>query len=277
MKWFLISFLASVLFYLTWNFLFGGPLSSPPEKTLPTGGEDSLSTSSPGAGASGVSLPRPPKPLAGAPSGGDTKTGTAGKKGGNPGGAVPAGRASDPVLEAALGQVLKEGLSLEERARLWDDLARRGLLEEVVRALEEKAGERPDDLKILLLLGEGARRMAALAAGGPEREDWIEMADQAYERALGRNPDNWEARFGRAALLASTPAGPGRRVDGENRLKELIRWQEEKTSKQVFSKTYLLLGDLYAREGNREEARKIWERGLARFPENEELRKRLER
>ena len=183
----------------------------------------------------------------------------------------------DRALEAALGQVLEEGLTLEERTRLWEDLARRGLLQGVVRALEEKAGERPDDLKVLLLLGEGARRMAALAAGGPERENWIQMADQAYERALGRNPDNWEARFGRAALFASTPAGPGRRVDGENRLKELIRWQEEKTSKQVFSKTYLLLGDLYAREGNREEARKIWERGLARFPENEELRKRLER
>ncbi len=277
MKWFLISFLGSVLFCLAWNFLFGGPLSSPPEKTLPTGGGAPLSTSHPGAGAAGASLPRPPEPLAGAPSGEEKKKGTAGKKDGNPGGAVPAGRASDPVLEAALGEVLKEGLSMEERARLWDDLARRGLLEEVVRALEEKAGERPDDVKILLLLGEGARRMAALAAGGAEREDWTQMADQAYERALGRNPDNWEALYGRAALLASTPGGAGRRADGENRLKELIRWQEEKPPKPVYSRTYLLLGDLYAREGNREEARKVWERGLARFPENEDLRKRLER
>ncbi len=273
MKWFLVSFLGLVLLFLAWEFLVREPLLAPPETTLSPGGKTSSSpTSSPGK-----ALSRAPGPLAGAPAGvernEDTRPGGK-KKEGRP---LPAGQRPDPVLAAALGEVLKEGLSMEERGRLWEDLARRGLLEDVLRLLEEKTNERPEDARLLLLLGEGARKMAALAPEGPKRDAWVEKADHAYERALAGNPENWEARFGRAALLASTPAGAGRLVDGKNQLQELLRWQEDKPSKPAYSRTYLLLGDVYAREGNREEARRVWEQGLARFPENQDLRKRLER
>jgi len=183
----------------------------------------------------------------------------------------------DPILEGALGRITAEGLSFEERRAAWEDLAKRGLLKDVVRALGRMAEENPDDFRVLLLFGEGARKLSALSAGGPGREDWADKAERAYEKVLGRDPENWEARFGRAALLAGSRALEGRRRDGESRLEELIRWQEDQPPKPAFSRTYLLLGDSYRDDGDQEAARRIWQKGLERFPENEDLRRRLER
>ena len=197
-------------------------------------------------------------------------------KGGNEKGAFP-GEPAHPFLEEVLKGLMKEGLSSQDRRAAWEDLARKGLLEELVRLLERKAQERPEDERINLLLGEGARRMAEEAAGRPDWEDWVEKADRAYERVLGRNPENWEARFGRAALSARSPAGGGRRREGMARLEELIRWQRDKAPRPAFSKTYLLLGRLYAEKGDRDAAQRVWEEGLERFPEDQDLRRLVQR
>ncbi len=183
----------------------------------------------------------------------------------------------DPLLEAALARVTAKGLSFLQRRAVWEDLERRGLLGEVVRALEGMAEENPDDFRLLLLFAEGAGRLCGALPGGPGREEWADKAERAFERVLDRTPENWEARFGRAALLAGPRASEGRREDGRARLEDLLHWQEEKTPRPAFSRAYILLGDIYREDGDLEEARRIWRRGLERFPGNEDLRMRLDR
>lgn len=276
-KWTSIAVVVCLAFYLGWDLLFPRPGSFSPGDLPGVRGKEAVKAPSPSRKTS--SFPgRRPEPLRAAPNPSPGEKNPGNPVGSGEGGKVPlSGERMDPILEGALGRITAEGLSFEERRAAWEDLAKRGLLKDVVRALGRMAEENPDDFRVLLLFGEGARKLSALSAGGPGREDWADKAERAYEKVLGRDPENWEARFGRAALLAGSRALEGRRRDGESRLEELIRWQEDQPPKPAFSRTYLLLGDSYRDDGDQEAARRIWQKGLERFPENEDLRRRLER
>ena len=57
---------------------------------------------------------------------------------------------------------------------------------------------------------------------------------------------------------------------------EILRTQqEEQPPQEKFAQTYVYLGNIYSSQGKSSEAQEIWQQGLKRFPDNEELKERV--
>jgi len=102
------------------------------------------------------------------------------------------------------------------------------------------------------------------------------QADAAYAKAIELDPGHWTARYSRAFGTSFIPAQFGRRPDAIKQFEELISIQEQDAPKPEYAQSYFQLGRLYGESGNVEKAREIWRRGLALFPDDEQLKETLE-
>lgn len=60
-------------------------------------------------------------------------------------------------------------------------------------------------------------------------------------------------------------------------MRTLIEQQESSRLEPKHVEAYLTLGNVLAQQGKDDEARKIWERGIGRFPDDARLKEKLKR
>jgi tetratricopeptide (TPR) repeat protein len=194
--------------------------------------------------------------------------------------ATPAahGAAAAPKLDAAgaFAQLTDPAVNWEDRRKKWIDLARAGLLDEVLALFEKQAAENPDDTKVQTALGNAYLNKLFNSPQGPEAGIWGTKADKAFDKALALDNHNWEARYVKAISLSNWPAFLGKQPEAISNLETLVQQQSEGPVQPHYAQTYLTLGNLYKQTGKSDQALAMWQQGLALFPDNADLLKQIQ-
>lgn len=196
--------------------------------------------------------------------------------------AVAAAPKSDAASDArsgaasAMDRILAGGLEWEEAQALWKEVASAGKLDELVTLLEERAKARGNDPEAQTQLGLAYLQKTFRAGGGPEAGVWASKADHAFDAALAVDETHWEARFQKAVSLSFWPPMLGKQPDAVKQFEKLVAQQEASGSKQKgYAATYLFLGNMHLQMGAKDKALAAWNQGLAQFPDNADLLKKI--
>jgi tetratricopeptide (TPR) repeat protein len=95
------------------------------------------------------------------------------------------------------------------------------------------------------------------------------------QRALAIDSAHWEARYTLALNYFYAPEFLGQTPDAVREFEHLLRQHGKSTVIPEMAAPYTFLGDLYQRDGRKRDAEAIWKRGIALFPNDERLKKRL--
>lgn len=103
------------------------------------------------------------------------------------------------------------------------------------------------------------------------------LADKQFDKALEIDNEHWGARFSKAMSLSNWPPMTGKQPEAIKHFEILIDQQEKKKPTPQFEQSYIVLGNLYSSQGKMDEAKKVWQRGLQRFPNSDQLKGALSR
>jgi tetratricopeptide (TPR) repeat protein len=186
-------------------------------------------------------------------------------------GSKTAAPALDEVA-AATRRLLDPSLSEADRLAIWEELARKGMLDAVLAEYERRVGASPQDSEAYADLGFAYHQKMRHSGGGPEAGKWGQKGSDAYARALELDETNWDARFAQAQHFYYADM----QGDALQHLNVLRDQQKNRHAEDRHVEAFIFLGNLYLELGNAEEARKVWQEGLALFPGNERLRSLLQ-
>lgn len=194
--------------------------------------------------------------------------------------AALAGRAEDDVSAGGLTREdffarLASGLSGNDVQALWEEAREAGLVDEIMDVFEERAKNAPDDAQAQADLGNAYLQKLFGLADGPAKGMVASMADKAFDRALALDDQHWEARYSKAVSLSFWPPVFGKQAEAIEHFEVLVEQQQNLVPEPQHATSHLWLGNLYEQLGKGEEAQRAWTTGLELFPQNEELRKKL--
>lgn len=179
-------------------------------------------------------------------------------------------------MQSILAYMDEPGRTRSEVELVFAQLFKAGRLDEYVAAVEARAQAAPENTEFALAAADAYLQQMFAKAGTPEALEWAEKTDEACDRVLALDEQNWAARFVKAISLSNWPDFLGRRGEAIAEFELLRTQQEAGPSHPGHAQTYLFLGSLYERSGDKQKALEIWEAGVARFPRNAELLDRLE-
>lgn len=163
----------------------------------------------------------------------------------------------------------------EEKFGLWQKIAAAGQLDEALALVEEAIQLDPTNPDLRVHLG-SAYLQKVFTVPEYAKGTWAIKADGAYDQALELDPKHWEARFSKAISLSFWPAITGKQPEAIRQFETLIEQQEARGgAEEGYDQTYLFLGNLYQQTGKTEQAKAIWQKGSALFPQNAELKAAL--
>lgn len=164
----------------------------------------------------------------------------------------------------------------DERLKVWRQVQEAGKLDDLVAMLREHASKSPNDPDAHTALGHAlVQKINAPNVSGLERAVIGRQIDEAYGKALELDPEHWEARYSRAIGLTFWPAFLGKQAEAIKNFETLIEQQERRSPQPGYASTYVLLGNVYAQQGEMGKAREVWQRGLKQFPDNGDLKVKL--
>ena len=156
------------------------------------------------------------------------------------------------------------------------DRAIRFFEEQIEKA--EAAGEDPARLRIELSLAYVDKiptcgGLAAIVCKGSLAKKGLDQTDLV----LAEHPDSWLALYSRGMNHLHWPRALQHSDDAARDLVRCAEIQEATSAepKAYYHRTYVALGQAYAKAGRYDEARQAWNRGLEVFPESEEIREHL--
>jgi tetratricopeptide (TPR) repeat protein len=100
-------------------------------------------------------------------------------------------------------------------------------------------------------------------------------AGEILRGALELDPMHWEARFLLGVNYFHNPEFMGLTDAAIQEFETLLQQQGERADFPDMAAPYVYLGDLYVRVGRPDDARTVWERGAALFPDDSDLAERL--
>jgi len=181
-----------------------------------------------------------------------------------------------PGADSAIDRILAGGLDWDETQALWKEVEDAGQLDELVKMLEDRAKSRGNDPEAQTQLGLAYLQKTFRAGGGPEAGLWATKADRAFDAALSVDDTHWEARFQKAVSLSFWPPMLGKQPDAVKQFEKLVAQQESSGQKSSgYAQTYLFLGNMHLQMGAKDKALAAWHQGLAQFPENADLLKKI--
>jgi hypothetical protein len=186
--------------------------------------------------------------------------------------------AAESESAALAERILSGTLSSDEVQVLWQRLRDEKTIDGVLAEIERLAGNAPNNPDLQNELGKAYIQKLFDAGIGPLAATYGEKADGAFDRALALDENHWEARFQKALALSNWPAFLGKQGESMHQFEILIEQQERggTSAHDGYPETYLILGNLYAQNGETTKANELWQRGLARFPTHAGLRQRTE-
>lgn len=160
--------------------------------------------------------------------------------------------------------------------QIWKDIRDQKLLDQLVALYEQAAKDDPQNPEAEVDLGNAYLQKIFEVGNGPLAGAWAQKADQAFDQALTIDPEHWEARFTKAVSLSFWPAFTGKQTEAVRNFETLIDQQEKHAPEAHFASTYVILGNLYEQQGKADKAQEIWKRGQTAFPDNAEIKKKIE-
>ncbi len=185
-----------------------------------------------------------------------------------------AGAETKLTLESALAQLVDPDAGYADKIKVWEQVAKAGLLDQVVKAMEDRAEREPNNPNLRVDLG-NAYLQELFAGNLMKRGYWGTKADEAFDAALKLDPQHWEARFTKAVSLSNWPAFTGKQGLAISEFETLISQQNAGPKKPEHSKTYLYLGNMYQASGSMAKAVEAWQKGADLFPEDAALKQQL--
>jgi tetratricopeptide (TPR) repeat protein len=187
-----------------------------------------------------------------------------------------AGVSPEKRLADALAALENPELSDAERQKIWAELAKAGLVDQLLAQFEERAKLAPNDPDAQVELGSAYLQRLFQATPGPEQGLWAGKADKAFDAALALDSNHWEARFSKAVSLSFWPPIFGKQKEAVSHFETLLSQQSQSSAKDPrFAQTHLLLGNLYQQSGNAAKASETWAAGLALYPDNASLKEKV--
>jgi hypothetical protein len=166
--------------------------------------------------------------------------------------------------------------SYDRKQSAWKQLAEGSKLDPAIKELERRMTENPHAPEIPATLGQAYLQKCATIQDVREQGILAMKADQVFDAALNLDASNWEARFTKAMAMSYWPTQMNKGNEVIEHFATLITQQETQPPQSHFAQSYLWLGKEYEKYGRADYARGVWQRGLELFPQNQELRARLQ-
>ena len=184
----------------------------------------------------------------------------------------PGGMAS---ASSALQRILDLGVDSAEARELWEEAEKNDQLHALLEEMERHMESVPESANKHF---ERARAYYSAARVRPwnMKGNWWVDSDDAFAKALELDPNHWEARYTKAHNQSFWPTAYGGQAEAIRHFEILVDQQGGSTAEPKYAKTYLWLGNLYDQQGKSELAAQAWNQGLALFPDNDYLKKKLE-
>ena len=214
------------------------------------------------------------QPMQAAPEATQAPRGAEAAKDGAVAAAAPA--AVELSAESLLAQLDDPNLDEMERQTLWEKARKAGLLDAMVKTMEERVAREPNNPDLRLDMGKAYLQKIFEVGSGPMAGLWASKADAAFDSALELDPQHWEARFQKAVSLSFWPPAMGKQGQAINEFETLIAQQNAGPKKESHAQTYLFLGNMYQQSGSMEKAVEAWQKGLDLFPDNQTLKQQIQ-
>ena len=189
--------------------------------------------------------------------------------------AVAPGRQLRLGLDQSIATLLSPQVGFEQKQTTWKQLRKAGKLDPVIVDLEQRAADEPQSADTAAALGQAYFQKCAAIDDIREQAILIMKADEAFETALKLDASNWEARYTKAVAMSYWPPELNKGNEVIDQFRTLIEQQETQPPQPNFARTYTRLGEQYAKTGHPDDAARVWQRGAALFPQDEDLKKKL--
>lgn len=189
--------------------------------------------------------------------------------------AVPDRKALLAEMKALQDKVFTGAATDEEQQRFWELARNAAVIDEVMKSLEAKVGERPEDVDARMQLARAYVAKLMSIPQGPEQGLWSNKAMAQWQAVLKQEPENWDARYSVALSWSMWPDFLNKTPDAVKEFEKLQEIQERLPVAPKQAQTYLQLSRLYQKQGKADRAKEILRTGLARLPDDAELRKAL--
>jgi tetratricopeptide (TPR) repeat protein len=189
---------------------------------------------------------------------------------GGTGGTAANASASPAEFDLATDFAKLAGTSFWDDPTGWKKAFAAGRMDDVIKQFEALAKEAPNDPKAQMDLAN-----AYLAYLQMDQSKWqLSMkADSVFDKVLDLDERHWDARFSKAVSYTFWPDFLGKKKEAIGHFETLVEQQESMPVEASQAQTYLFLGNLLeARDPQR--AREIWQKGLRRHPDNQDLAKK---
>lgn len=163
-----------------------------------------------------------------------------------------------------------------ERTRFWILARSLGTVDEVVAELEKAVAGSPEDVSSRMRLADGYVARLIAAPDGPEKGLWAAKAETQWKEVLARDGTHWDARFDLAFAYSQYPDFLNKTPDAIREFETLRRTQEGFAPEARHAQTYLQLANAYRKQGALDKAKEALAAGLARHPDDAELKKALD-
>ena len=158
-------------------------------------------------------------------------------------------------------------LSLDDKRRMWREIAAAGISDEVIALLEVSKEQRPTDATVAADLGNAyAAKLQSEVLSSFEKRELSSKANAEFDRALKLDEGHWEARFSKSMMQVFAPKALGLDLAAAKNLEILVDQQRTAPQQPHFAHTYFFLANIHEARGDRDRAAAI--RGEARslFP-----------
>src|SRR5581483_2418664 len=122
-----------------------------------------------------------------------------------------------------------------DKQKTWLQLRESGQLDRVIAELKQRAASNPNAAEVPATLGEAYFMKIPGTTDYNQRGMLALQADQSFDDALQRAPDNWEAQFMKAMSLSYWPEGLNKGSEVIERFTALINQQEAQSPRPEFA------------------------------------------
>jgi tetratricopeptide (TPR) repeat protein len=179
------------------------------------------------------------------------------------------------ALRESIETLVSPQSTFEQKQAAWKQLKDAGQLDAAVAELERRVAANPDSANDAIALAEGYFRQCGQTDDIRQRGILGMKADQLLGTALSLDPSNWQAQFDKASGVAYWPLELNQGPKVVQQFQALIQEQESQPVQPQFALSYVRLGDFYQKTGDANDAAQVWQRGAVLFPDNSDLRSRL--
>lgn len=180
------------------------------------------------------------------------------------------------LFRRTLDLLVSPQASFEQKQAAWQQLRQNGKLDQAIAELEQAATNNPTAAAYPAALGQAYLHKCATLQDVRDRGIFGMKADQTFDAALTLDPANWEAGFFKAMSLSYWPKDLNKSPEVIERFTQLIEQQEATVAQPHFAQTYVWLGEQYRKAGQADFADQVWRRGMALFPADPALQKKLD-